>query len=228
MRFDLSLNLKAWLGYASLAVAVGLLLFIPAGTLRYWQAWLFLAAFFAPAALLGVYLARHDPALMRRRLRGGPWAEKEAAQKIIMFVISIAFVGLLVVPALDHRFGWSNVPLVLVIAGDLLVVAGFYVAFLVYRENTSAAATIEVTPDQRVITTGPYAHLRHPQYAGALLYLGGTPLALDSFWGLLVFAALVPALVWRLLDEERLLARELPGYRAYQERVRWRLIPRIF
>lgn len=222
------LNVKALLGCASLAVAMGLLLFIPAGTVRYWQAWVFLIAFFVPAALIGVYLARHDPALQSRRLRGGPTAEKETAQKIIMLFVSIEFVGLLVVPALDHRFGWSRMPLFLVIAGDLLVVAGFYITFLAYKENTFSAATVEVERDQRVITTGPYAHLRHPQYAGALLYLFGMPLALGSFWGLLVFAALVPMLIWRLIDEERLLACELPGYRQYQERVRWRLLPGIF
>ena len=223
-----SLNVKAWLGYVFLAVVVGLLLFIPAGTVRYWQAWVFLAAFFAPAGLIGVYLAGHDPALQQRRLRAGPLAEKETAQKIIMVVISIEFVGLLVVPALDHRFGWSDVPLFLVIAGDILVVAGFYITFLVYRENSFSAATVEIAPDQRVISTGPYAHLRHPQYAAALLYLIGMPLALGSFWGLLVFAAIVPMLIWRLLDEERLLARALPGYREYQARVRWRLVPAVF
>jgi protein-S-isoprenylcysteine O-methyltransferase Ste14 len=223
-----SLNVKAWLGYGFLALVVGLLLFIPAGTLRFWQAWVFLAAFFVPAALVGVYLARHDPALMQRRLRGGPQAEKETAQKIIMIVITIGFAGLLVVPAFDHRFGWSSMPLFLVIVGDVMVIAGFYVTFLVYRENSFTSATIEIAPDQRVITAGPYAHLRHPQYAGSLLYLIGMPLALGSFWGLLVFAAMVPALIWRIFDEERLLARELPGYRDYQARVRWRLIPGIF
>jgi protein-S-isoprenylcysteine O-methyltransferase Ste14 len=145
-----------------------------------------------------------------------------------VLVISIEFVGLLVVPALDHRLGWSTVPLFFVIAGDLLVVAGLYITFLVFKENTSAAATVEIAPDQRVITTGPYAHLRHPQYAGALLYLSGMPLALGSWWGLLVFAAMVPFLIWRLLDEERLLAKDLPGYAEYQGTVQSRLIPGIY
>jgi len=224
----ISLNVKALLGSAFLAVTMGLLLFIPAGSARYWQGWVFLAAFFAPAGLIGVYLARHDPALQQRRMRAGPLAEKETAQKIIMLVVSIEFVGLLVVPALDHRFGWSSMPLFLVISGDILVVAGFYITFLVYRENSFTAATVEVAPDQRVITTGPYAHLRHPQYAGALLYLLGMPLALGSWWGILVFAALVPFLIWRLVDEERLLAKDLPGYADYRNRVRWRLIPGVY
>ena len=224
----ISLNVKAWLGSGLLAVTMAVLLFIPAGTVRYWQAWVFLAAFFVPAALIGVYLIQHDPALQQRRLRGGPQTEKQTAQRIIMLAISIGFVGLLVVPALDHRFGWSSMPLLLVICGDVLVVAGFYITFLVYRENSFAAATVEVAPDQRVITTGPYAHLRHPQYAGALLYLLGMPLALGSWWGVLVFAAIVPFLVWRLVDEERLLAKDLPGYAGYCNRVRWRLIPGIY
>jgi len=222
------LDRQAWLALVLLHVVMGLLVFIAAGTVRYWQAWVFLAVFAGASVLITVYLMRHDPALLKRRMSGGPTAEKETAQKIIMFVISIESVCLLLVPALDHRFGWSNVPVYVAIAGDLLVAAGFYASFLVYRENTFTAATVEVAPDQCVVTTGPYARLRHPQYASALLYLIGMPLALGSFWGLLVFLAMMPLLIWRLVDEERLLARELPGYREYQQRVRWRLIPGLF
>jgi protein-S-isoprenylcysteine O-methyltransferase Ste14 len=223
-----SLNVKAWLGYAFLALTVALLLFIPAGTIRYWQAWLFLAAFFAPAALIGVYLSRHDPELQQRRMRGGPLAEERGVQRIIMLVITFEFIGLLVVPALDHRFGWSSMPVAVAFFGVVLVVAGFYMTFLVYRENSFAAATIEIAPDQRVITTGPYARVRHPQYAAALLYLVGMPLALGSWWGTLVFAAIVPFLIWRLVNEEQVLVTNLPGYADYRDHVRWRLIRGIY
>ena len=203
-------------------------IFAAAGTLDYWQAWVFLAVFFGAAAVQGVDVLRRDQALARRRLTAGPFAEKEPAQRRIMFAISLGFVGLIVVPGLDHRFQWSNVPLFAVIAGDVLIALGFFVVVLVFRENSFTAATVEIAPDQRVITTGPYAVVRHPQYAGAFLYLFGTPLALGSWWGVLVFAAMAPFLIWRLVDEERLLTAGLPGYADYRRRVRFRLIPGLY
>jgi len=108
------------------------------------------------------------------------------------------------------------------------VIAGFYVVFIVYKENTFASATIEIAKDQKVVSTGPYAIVRHPMYAGGLSLMIGTPLALGSYWGLLAFAAMSPFLVWRIFDEERFLARNLPGYTEYREKVRWRLIPKVF
>jgi protein-S-isoprenylcysteine O-methyltransferase Ste14 len=224
----MSLNVKAWLGLFSLAVVMGLLLFTAAGTVRYWQGWTFLAVFFAASLLTTLYLMKRDRTLLQRRLAAGPTAEKGQTQKFIMLLMSIGFVGLLVVPAFDHRFAWSRVPFYAEIAGDILVATGFFIGFLVFRENTFTSATIEIAADQKVISTGPYAHLRHPQYAGALLYLLGMPLALGSWWGLLVLAAMVPFLIWRLLDEEKLLARDLPGYAEYPGRVRSRLIPGVY
>jgi protein-S-isoprenylcysteine O-methyltransferase Ste14 len=145
-----------------------------------------------------------------------------------MLFMSLGFIGLLVVPALDHRFGWSAVPLYGAMAGDLLVAVGFSFIFLVYRENTFSSATIEVAKDQRVIATGPYAIVRHPMYASASLYLVGTPLALGSYWGLVPVVGMLPFLIWRLVEEERLLARTLPGYGEYQRQVRHRLVPWIW
>ncbi len=181
-----NLNTKAWLGIAFLAIAMGLLLFVPAGTIDYWQAWVYLVVFFGASLLITLYLMKKDPALLKRRLGGGPTAEKERTQKIIMFFTTIGFIALLVVPALDYRFKWSSVPLYMVIAGDILTALGFYIVFLVYKENTFTSATIEVAQHQRVISTGPYAIVRHPMYAGGSLYLLGMPLALASYWGLLV------------------------------------------
>jgi protein-S-isoprenylcysteine O-methyltransferase Ste14 len=223
-----NLNVKAWISLIFLTVVMGLLLFVCAGTVRYWQGWAYLVVFAGASCLTTIYLIKYDPALLKRRLRGGPTAEKERAQKIIMLFTSMGFIALLVVPALDYRFGWSAVPLYIVIAGDMLVATGFYFIFLVYKVNTFTSATIEIAVDQQVISTGPYALVRHPMYASALLYLLGTPLALGSYWGLLAFAATVPFLIWRLLDEEKFLATNLPGYTEYQQRVRSRLIPRIF
>ena len=155
-------------------------------------------------------------------------AEKRPVQKFIMLCTSIGFIALLVVPAFDHRFGWSMVPLGGVVAGDVLVAIGFYLISLVYRENTFTSATIEVAENQTVISTGPYAIVRHPMYASASLYLFGTPLALGSYWGLVPIAAMMPFLIWRLFDEERFLARNLPGYTEYQKRVQYRLVPFVW
>jgi protein-S-isoprenylcysteine O-methyltransferase Ste14 len=207
-----NLDAKAWLGLAAVAVVMGLLLFVTAWTLHYWQAWVYLSIFTGTSVFTTLYLMRHDRALLERRIRGGPTAERRPAQRIIMLCTSIAFVALLVVPALDFRFRWSAVPLGGVVAGDLLVVIGFYLIFRVYRENTFTSATIEVAENQKVISTGPYAIVRHPMYASALLYLLGTPLALGSYWGLVALGAMMPFLLWRLYDEERFLAKNLPGY----------------
>jgi protein-S-isoprenylcysteine O-methyltransferase Ste14 len=228
VRFMTNLNTRAWLALVILAAALGLLLFGAAGTMRYWQAWVYLSIFLGASLLTTLSLMRNDPALLARRMRGGPFAEKERSQRLIMTFASLGFIALLVVPALDHRFAWSSVPLPVVLMGNVLVAVGFYLVFLVYRENTFTAATIEVTAGQKVVTTGPYAMVRHPMYASAILYIVGTPLALGSYWGLLAVAAMMPFLIWRLLDEERVLTRNLPGYRDYQQGVRYRLVPRIW
>jgi protein-S-isoprenylcysteine O-methyltransferase Ste14 len=223
-----NLAVKAWLSLAALAVVMAVLLFVPAGTLRYWQAWVYLLVFVGASALVTLDLLRNDRALLERRMKGGPTAEQRPLQKLIMLAAAACFIALLLVPSLDHRFAWSSVPTVLVIAGDALVAIGFYLIARVYRENSFTAATIEVMQDQTVISTGPYAVVRHPMYASSLLYLLGTPLALGSYWGFVPVAAMIPLLVWRLRDEERLLARNLPGYTDYQQRVRRRLVPFVW
>jgi protein-S-isoprenylcysteine O-methyltransferase Ste14 len=223
-----NLNIKAWLALCVLAVAMGLLLFVPAETIHYWQAWVYLSIFVGASALITLDLMRRDPALLERRMNGGPTAEKQTAQKFIMLCTSIGFVALLVVPALDHRFGWSTLPLGAVVSGDALVAIGFYLIFLVYRENTFTSATIEVAENQKVISTGPYAIVRHPMYASASLYLLGTPLSLGSCWAFSAVVAMIPFLIWRLLDEERFLAKNLSGYDEYLKRVRHRLVPLVW
>jgi protein-S-isoprenylcysteine O-methyltransferase Ste14 len=223
-----NLNAQAWLSLIVLAVIMGLLLFIPAGTIHYWQAWVYLSVFMGASLLTTLYLMKNNPALLKRRMRGGPTAEKRRRQKLIMLCTSIGFIALLVVPALAHRFRRSAMPLSWIIVGDVLVVIGFYCIFLVYKENPFTSSTIEVVEDQKVISTGPYAIVRHPMYASALLYLIGTPLALGSFWGLFPLVAMIPFLIWRLYDEESFLARNLSGYTEYQKKVRHRLIPFIW
>ena len=224
----MSLGAKAWLALATLAAVISLLLFVPAGTIHYWEAWVYLAIFTGASALTTLDLLRRDPALLERRMRGGPAAETRPAQRVIMVITSIGFVALLVVPAWDRRAGWSTVPLGVVVTGDVLVAVGFVLIARVYRENTYTSATIEVAAGQRVISTGPYAIVRHPMYASALLYLLGTPLALGSSWGLVPLAAMMPFLIWRLHDEERFLTASLPGYAEYRRRVRYRLVPFVW
>jgi protein-S-isoprenylcysteine O-methyltransferase Ste14 len=223
-----NLNMKAFVGLLFLFVVTAALVFIPAGTLDYWQAWIFLAAYFASSLAITLYLMKKDPALLERRMRGGPTAEKEPAQKIIMVLTSLGFIGLLVVPALDHRFAWSHMSPGTALAGDVLLGLGWLAIFFVFKENTFSSSTIELAPDQRVISTGPYAIVRHPMYAGALVMLLGIPIALGSWWGVLVIVAMMPALIWRLIDEERFLARNLPGYVEYQEKTRYRLMPLVW
>jgi protein-S-isoprenylcysteine O-methyltransferase Ste14 len=209
-------------------VVLAILVFLPAGTLRYWHGWAFLATFAVCSTALTVYMALYDEKLLERRLRAGPRAEAEASQKRIMALVMFGFIAFLVFPVLDHRFGWSPVPPYVSIIGDGLIALGFLFIFFVLRENSYAASTIQIADDQKVISTGPYARVRHPMYAGALLLLVGIPLALDSRYGLFGILVIVPGLIWRLLDEERFLTRNLPGYAEYTSHVRWRLIPGLF
>jgi protein-S-isoprenylcysteine O-methyltransferase Ste14 len=228
MSISNSLKARAWIGLLVLAIVMGLLLFVPAGTVQYWQAWAYLSLFFAAFLLMTLYLMRNDPALLERRLKGGPTAEREPVQRTVMLIASIGFIALLVVPAIDYRFKWSSVPLTVVIAGNALSALCFCIWHLVYKENSFASATIEIAQDQTVISTGPYAIVRHPMYTGGSLLFIGTPLALGSYWGLLVLPVTLPALLWRLFNEERFLAKNLPGYTEYCAKVRWRMIPGIF
>ena len=223
-----SLYLKAFGGLAVLFLIMASLLFVAAGTLHYWQAWLFLAVYFLASLAITLYLINNNRALLARRMSGGPFAEKEPAQRIIMALVSIGFVGLILLPAIDHRFGWSHLSIPAILAGDGLVLLGWLGIFFVFRENSFASATIESTEDQRVISTGLYAWVRHPMYATSLLMLLGIPVALGSWWGVLIVVAIVPALIWRLTDEERFPVRHLPDYSTYQRRVRYRLLPRVW
>jgi protein-S-isoprenylcysteine O-methyltransferase Ste14 len=223
-----SLNARAWFGIAFLAAAMALALFLPAGTIDYWEAWIYLGVFFGASIPITIYLMKRNPALLRRRLKAGPTAEKRTPQRVVMLLASIGFIAMMVVPSFDHRFGWSSVPLSAIVVGNALTALCFYITFLTYKENPFTSATIEIAQDQKVISTGPYAIVRHPMYVGGLLVFLGTPVALGSYWGLLAFGVTLPGLIWRLLDEEKFLSENLVGYTGYCREVRWRLIPGIF
>jgi protein-S-isoprenylcysteine O-methyltransferase Ste14 len=222
------LHQKAFGSLLVLFLVMASVLFVAAGTLDYWQAWTFLAVYFAASFAITLYLMKQDPKLLQRRMSGGPFAEQEPSQKIIMSFTSLGFIGLLVIPALDHRFAWSRMSPYVALAGEVLVVLGWLAIFFVFKANTFSSATIELATDQKVVSTGPYARVRHPMYAGALVMLLGMPIGLGSWWGVLVIAAILPALIWRLLDEENFLARNLQGYAEYRSKVRYRLVPRVW
>jgi protein-S-isoprenylcysteine O-methyltransferase Ste14 len=161
-------------------------------------------------------------------MAAGPWHEQERSQKIIISLILAGFFALIVLPALDHRYGWSPVPPAISIVGDVLVAFSFLFMFWVMKINTYAASNIRVEKGQRVIDAGPYAHVRHPMYAGAIWLLVGIPLALGAWWWIFLSISCFPVLVWRILDEERILRRDLPGYADYMQRVRYRLVPYVW
>jgi protein-S-isoprenylcysteine O-methyltransferase Ste14 len=214
--------LRALLSLFVISFAV---LFLPAWTLNYWQAWLYLAVLMVSVSAIVGYLVNNDPALLARRMDN---AEKEQSQKVIHFFVNLVFVAASVVSALDHRFGWSVVPAYLVIAGDGLVALGMLLIFFVFRENTFTASTVLVAANHKVVSTGLYALVRHPMYVGGLVFIFAIPLALGSFWGLLTFIPLTLLIVWRIVDEERFLVKNLSGYGEYRCRVKYRLIPFVW
>jgi protein-S-isoprenylcysteine O-methyltransferase Ste14 len=210
------------------AVMLGLLIFIPAGTLNYWQAWVFIVVFMTSVTVIGLYLSLKDPALLERRKQIGPAAEQSPAQKIIISVGILADLGLLIFCGLDHRFGWSQMPAYISLVGDALVAIGLFIDLRVFRENSYGASNIQVEAAQTVITTGPYAIVRHPMYTGVLIMVLGVPLALGSWWGLAIVVLVFPVLMWRILDEEKLLEKDLAGYQDYEQKVRYRLVPYLW
>jgi protein-S-isoprenylcysteine O-methyltransferase Ste14 len=209
-------------------VYFGVLLFLPAATFNYWQAWLFIAVFIATTSGPSIYWAVKRPEVLRRRMSAGPTAETRPAQKIIVTGIYLFSSALFAVSALDHRFGWSQVPTAVVLFGNVLVAVGLGLAMLVVHQNSYAAATIRVEAEQELVSTGLYGLVRHPMYFGALIMLIGTPLALDSYWGLAMLAAGLPILVFRILDEEKALTQELSGYVEYTQKVHHRLVPGVW
>ena len=197
------------------ALALGILLFLPAWTLDYWQAWVFIVVFMSSVDVIGLYLSLKDPELLERRKHIGPAAEQSMAQKMIISVAILANLALLVFCALDHRFGWSPAPPAVSLVGDALVALGLFINLVVFRENSYGASNIQTFEGQRVISTGPYALIRHPMYGGVLVMVIGVPLALGSWWGLAILALTVPVLMLRILDEEKILKKDLPGYAEY-------------
>lgn len=204
------------------------LIFVPAGTFRYWQGWAYVAVFVLCSGTYTVSLAKHDPGLLKRRTEAGIRHEKEFTQKVVMAFLFAACIVLVVVPPLDVRFGWSLMSWQVSIIGDALVALSFYIFYLVSKVNTYAAANVRVEEGQKVVSDGMYGYVRHPMYFGALFLFIGTPLALGSLWTLAFVPVFLPLLIARILNEEQVLERGLPDYGEYRHRVRHRLIPWVW
>jgi protein-S-isoprenylcysteine O-methyltransferase Ste14 len=214
--------------FVRLLVAIPVLLamfFLPAGTFAYWEAWVYLAVLFIPMLLVLIYLLKNDPGLLERRMK---MREREAEQKLIVKLSYFHFLLAFLLPGFDKRFGWSNVPAGAVVIADILVLLGYGTFFLVLRENRYASRIIEVEQGQKVISSGPYAMVRHPMYLGLLLLYIFSPLALGSYWAMIPAILIIPIIVARIRNEESVLARDLRGYQEYMQKIRYRLIPGIW
>ncbi len=208
-------------------IALGVVLCLLAGTFRYWQGWVFTILFALLTTAQGLYLGIKDPELLERRRQIAPEGESRP-EKIFIVVALLADLCLMAFSALDHRFGWSRVPAMVPVIGDVLLVLSFCLYYLVFRENSYAASSIKTFEGQKVISTGLYGLVRHPKYAGDLVLVISIPLALGSWWALAFVVLTIPGLVWRILDEEKLLKKDLPGYVEYTRKVRYRLVPYLW
>ncbi|HEV2533214.1 isoprenylcysteine carboxylmethyltransferase family protein [Phenylobacterium sp.] len=219
---------RAFAGFMFLFAVIAGVLFGLAGTLDDGRAWSTLAVFFGCAGVITLWLWFRDKALLERRVKAGPGSEADPIQNVVQGLAGLVFVATFAVPGLDERFGWSQAPAAVSLAGHGMIAIGFLIVFLTFRENTFTAGAIEIAEGQHVIASGPYAVVRHPMYAGALIMIAGIPLALGSWFGLIPAALLVPVIVWRLMREETFLVAHLAGYSDYRDRVRYRLAPMVW
>src|SRR5580698_7932942 len=211
-------------------VVTGAMLFLPAGTWKFWQGWIFLGFMMIPMVAASIYFSERDPQLVERRLQA---KEKVGEQKVIMKFAKLIFIAAFLLPGFDFRFGWSRrtfgeVPVWLMISSGAITLAGYLMTYWVMGTNSYASRIIQVEKDQRVISIGPYRVVRHPMYLGGVISILFTPLALGSYWALPAFALVIPMIVLRLLNEEKILRQELAGYSEYCQSTRFRLIPLVW
>jgi protein-S-isoprenylcysteine O-methyltransferase Ste14 len=213
--------LKAILAFTILCIVF----FLPARTLSYWEAWIYIAILFTGASIVIVYFLKHDPEFLERRMRT---KEKVKEQKLIIRLGWSLFLPTFLIPGFDRYYGWSDVPVILVIVSDIFVLAGYLIVIRVFRENSYASRVVEINSGQKVVSTGPYALVRHPMYSGNLLMYGFTPLALGSWWALIGSGLIVILILFRIFSEEEFLSENLEGYKEYKLKTIYRLIPGIW
>lgn len=199
--------------------------FVPAGTLAYWEAWVYLIVILIFMFCFMIYFLKNDPELLERRMRT---KEKETEQKRIVKFLFLACLFTILLPGFDKRFEWSHVPVAVVIFADIIVLLGYSIIFLTLRENSYASRIIEVEKGQEVVSTGPYTIVRHPMYLGSTLMFLLTPLALGSYWAIIPAVFIIPILMTRIRNEEQILEKELKGYSEYMQKIKFRLIPGIW
>lgn len=199
--------------------------FLPARTLRYWEAWVYIGILFSGASTVIVYFLKHDPEFLERRMRT---KEKVKEQKLIIQLGWVLFLPTFLIPGFDRYYSWSDISLPFIIISDVFVLAGYLIVIMVFRENSYASRVVEINSGQKVISTGPYAIVRHPMYSGNLLMYGFTPLALGSWWALAGSVLITVLIIFRILSEEKFLSENLEGYREYKQKTLYRLIPRIW
>jgi protein-S-isoprenylcysteine O-methyltransferase Ste14 len=202
-----------------------LVFFVPARTLRFWEAWVYIGIIFSCASFVIIYFLQHDPDFLVRRLKT---KEKVKEQKLIIRVGWLLILPTFMIPGFDKYYGWSDVPLLLIIIGDIFVLAGYLIVIRVFRENSYTSRVVEVDSAQKVISTGPYAVVRHPMYSGTLLMYGFTPLALGSYWALIGSGLIFILILFRIFSEEKFLCENLMGYKEYVQKTRYRLIPGVW
>lgn len=220
-----SLIIRTTLIYVAGLLTVGVLIFLPAGSLKYWNGWLFIAALFIPMLFIMVHLIVKEPDLLVKRLKT---REKEKTQKIYLVLSFFVFFAVFILPGLDYRFKWSDVPLAVVVGATILMVAGYLMFFLVMKQNAYASRVIEIQEGQQLIDTGLYSYVRHPMYLAATILYGFAPLVLGSFYALIPYLLIPVLLMIRIKNEEKVLRDGLKGYREYMDKVKYRLIPYVW
>lgn len=220
-----SLIMKIIVRFFFFPIIFGLIVLFPAGTFNYWQFYVYIAVIVAPMLLVLLYFYKNDQQFIERRLKV---QEKEKQQKIIQIIFSIIFFTGFVISGFDKRFDWSTISVEVVLLANCFIFFGYLIVFFVFRQNRFASRIIEVEKGQEVISTGLYGIVRHPMYIGVLIMFIPTPIALGSYWGLIPMATMPLSIVLRILNEEKVLCRDLPGYTEYCQKTRYRLIPFIW
>lgn len=219
------LKKKIFLFFMLAVIVVGLMLFLPAGSLKYWAAWVFIGVLFIPVIFVIFYFLKHDPQLLERRIK---FKEKEAKQKTIINISELIFFIGFLIPGFDYRYGWSNVPTSIIIISDIIIFLGYLLVFFVFKENSYTSRIIEVDKKQKIVTMGPYKFIRHPMYLGVILMFLFMPTALGSFWALTAFVPVTILIIFRAIEEEKVLIKNLKGYKGYMQKTKYRIIPGVW